>query len=235
MSEHQRDPIVHDAMANRASPRLRWLLVGLLSLLAISLVATGVAVWYALDQRERAAQAGLTLAERIQAACEAPFEERPDAVIEDPGLCDDADQVVKDAPDAIVAGPRGSRGAQGPEGPAGPQGNPGRTSPRGPAGEDGDNGTDGRNGPAGEDGTNGDPGMDGADGATGPVGPTGPQGEQGAVGPQGERGEPGVQGEPGQSAYPFTFTFTIPAAPPIQEDRTYAVTCRPDGCTVTPQ
>lgn len=97
-----------------------------------------------------------------------------------------------EAPAEVVEGPAGEAGPRGPQGergeestvpgPPGPQGAPG---PQGPAGEAG---------PPGESVT----------------GPPGPAGEPGPAGPQGEPGPVGSQGPAGQSAFPFTFRFTVP-------------------------
>jgi hypothetical protein len=83
----------------------------------------------------------------------------------------------------------------------------------GEPGETGARGLPGPPGPAGEPGPPGEPGVDGADGATGEPGADGATGTPGesVVGPQGPAGPAGAQGEPGpagQSAFPFTFTFT---------------------------
>jgi hypothetical protein len=37
-------------------------------------------------------------------------------------------------------------------------------------------------------------------------------------------GKPGANGADGKDAYPFTFTFVIPAEPPLEEARTYVCT-----------
>lgn len=217
MSEHQRDPIVDDAMANRASPRLRWLLLGLLGLLVLSLAVTGVAVYAAIQERQKAAEAGLTLAERIATECAKPPAEQPPAIQADPALCDEADEVVEDAPGSVVAGPEGPPGPQGPEGPPGAQGVDGETGPRGPSGKDG---SDGTNGPAGTPGEDGASGEDGTDGATGPAGPPGPQGEQGPAGPQGPPGsaKPGLYACPEDRPYMTAFR--------IAQDGTVTIDCR---------
>lgn len=83
----------------------------------------------------------------------------------------------------------------------------------GEPGEAGPRGIPGPPGPAGEPGVPGEPGEDGATGAPGPSGVDGAPGTPGesVVGPQGPAGPAGPQGEPGpagQSAFPFTFTFT---------------------------
>lgn len=104
-------------------------------------------------------------------------------------------------------------------------------------GTPGADGKDGRSvvGPPGKDGKDG-VGVPGKDGAsiTGPPGSatTGEKGDRGEKGEKGDRGDkgdtgtpgaPGATGPPGQSAFPFTFTFSG-----------YTVTCAaPESCTTT--
>lgn len=81
-------------------------------------------------------------------------------------------------------------------------------------------------GPDGTQGTKGDPGTPGADGP-----PPTPEAVQSAVsdycsnhnGCQGPKGDPGTNG---RDAFPFTFTFVVPAAIPPAPDTTYT-------CTIT--
>lgn len=111
-------------------------------------------------------------------------------------------------------------------------------------------GPEGPSGSAGQDGTDGTDGADGKPGEKGDVGPPpsdgqvisavaaycsehnncqGPAGQEGATGPKGDTGDTGATGQAGidgTSAVPFTFTFTIPAEPPLQTERSYS-------CTVT--
>lgn len=87
------------------------------------------------------------------------------------------------------------------------------TAVRGEPGERGVAGPAGADGPPGPPGPPGEPGTDGADGAVGEPGSDGATGTPGesVVGPQGPAGPAGPQGEPGptgQSAFPFSFTFT---------------------------
>lgn len=78
-------------------------------------------------------------------------------------------------------------------------------------------------GPPGTDGTNGTDGNDGVDGQNAT-----PEQIATAVAAycaddncRGAKGDKGDKGEPGTSAYPFSFTFTIPSRNPINPDRTY--------------
>lgn len=91
-------------------------------------------------------------------------------------------------------------------------------------------GTDGTNG------ENGDPGVDGQN-AT-------PEQIATAVAAycaddncRGAKGDKGDKGEPGTSAYPFSFTFTIPSRNPVEPDRTYECQMAEPGvaeeCTLT--
>lgn len=163
-----RDPITERALATRPERRLRWIIAALGALAVLAVVIAGVAVWYALDQKEKALQPGLNLAESVAQACE---EREPPKDLAP--ICDDAQDVVDEAPPS---------GAQGPPGPSGPQGPAGASGPPGPPGERGPEGRTGQGGNAGS------PGPAGTSGAEGPPGPAGPQGEPGATGPQGEPG-----------------------------------------------
>ena len=98
----------------------------------------------------------------------------------------------------------------------------------------------GAHGTTGSAGTDGQNGTDGQDGAPGPA-PTADQiaaavndyctGHDNCRGPAGTDGKDGVDGKDGQSAFPFTFTFTVQNNP--AQSTTYTVTCTADGCTVT--
>ena len=130
---------------------------------------------------------------------------------------------------SLIEGPQGEQGLPGPEGPPGPQGLRGATGPQGPRG------------PLGPVGATGKQGIAGLNGATGPTGPTGAKGEKGDKGDKGEKGDKGDKGDPGppgpqgelgspgpagESALPFSFSFTV-------QDVTYTVTCTTAGCGVT--
>ncbi|AYD86179.1 hypothetical protein SEA_BURRO_36 [Microbacterium phage Burro] len=113
-------------------------------------------------------------------------------------------------PPDVVTGPAGDRGATG---------ETGETGPPGPAG------------PVGPPGSQGEPGVAGSSGNQGEPGATGPSGPAGPAGPQGEPGSPGATGPAGQSAFPFTFTFTylgIPYTCTVTDNTTAA------ACSITP-
>lgn len=114
----------------------------------------------------------------------------------------------------------------------GPAGEPGATGAQGPVGPQGIQGVQGPPGPVGPHGLRGEPGPAGATGAQGPQGEAGPQGPAGVDGQPGQDGADGQDGTDGADAFPFQFTFTIPGKNPGQDDTTYTVTCRVDGCTV---
>jgi hypothetical protein len=127
----------------------------------------------------------------------------------------------------VVTGPQGIQGVQGitgemgPPGPQGPQGPPGPMGKPGTPGQPpacwldatrcvGATGPTGKQGQQGEKGEQGLPGKDGVDG------------KDGTDGTNGINGTNGTNGVDGKNAYPFTFTFVIPANPPIQmSDQTY--------------
>lgn len=103
------------------------------------------------------------------------------------------------------------------------------------AGRNGLSGTDGRSGAPGvpgKDGTDGRDGLDGANGATGFTGPAGPPGAPGKDGAPGMDGAPGKDGSNGQSAYPFSFSFTVPGNG-VGQDVTYTVVCSSPGSCST--
>jgi hypothetical protein len=108
--------------------------------------------------------------------------------------------------------------------------------PAAAAGQPGIDGRDGRDGSAGTDGRDGFNGVDGQDGepgAPGAPGADGPPGKDGAPGADGKDGAPGKDGQDGQSAYPFTFQFTVPGNG-IGNDVTYTVACtEPGNCTTS--
>jgi hypothetical protein len=189
MTTPDRHAIVNQAVAGRADRRLRRILLACAIGLILSLIAAGIATAYALDQRQKAAQAGVDLAKRVMDACEDPETITSNDL--EP-LCQQADDVVDNTPASLLPGPTGPQGPQGPPGPQGPQGFIG---PRGPPGDDGRNGTDGRNGATGASGT------DGRDGNPGPQGPPGPQGATGPQGPPGQDGPPGPQGTAQPGSY----------------------------------
>lgn len=117
-------------------------------------------------------------------------------------------------------------GPAGATGPRGPQGEPGEDStipgPTGPQGAPGPQGPAGEPGPPGES-------------VIGPPGAPGPAGEPGPAGPQGEPGATGPQGPAGQSAFPFTFRFTVPDVLGQPTEYVCTITSSTDAvCTPTP-
>lgn len=107
-------------------------------------------------------------------------------------------------------------------------------------GRDGVDGTDGQDGIDGENGSNGVDGQDGADGrgiATSSINADGHlvlTYTDGASDDLGRVvGRDGVDGQDGQSAFPFTFSWTVQENP--AHSTTYTVTCTADGCSTTQQ
>lgn len=225
---NERSPIVTEAVKGRAEHRLRWAIAAMAAILVLCLMALGGAVWYALDQKDKAALAGLSLAERIATECAKPEAERSPAIVSDPTLCQDARDVVEDSPGTTVTGPQGPPGPQGPAGPGGApgaDGDDGRNGKNGSDGRNGGPGDDGKPGPGGTDGadgTNGTPGQDGGPGPTGPQGPPGPAGPPGADGKDGQDGDSRVPACPNGAEPTWTgndmagYSLTCPAAPPGQ-------------------
>lgn len=131
-----------------------------------------------------------------------------------PGVEPEGEDPADVAPTAV----RGDPGERGSTGPAGTDGVPGPPGPAGPAGPPGEAGADGADGAAGEPGA---------------VGASGTPGES-VVGPQGPAGPAGPQGEPGpagQSAFPFSFTFTDA----LGAQQTCVITSPTEGaCTPVP-
>lgn len=111
-----------------------------------------------------------------------------------------------------------------------------RNIPAAAAGLPGRDGSPGRNGTDGRDGVDGEPGAAGATGAAGESGQPGKDGvdgKDGAPGKDGANGADGAPGKDGQSAYPFSFQFTVPGLPP-DGDVVYTVACdAPGSCTTT--
>lgn len=181
MNRHSDPTLVEEAVAGRANRGTRWIIVALGVILLAALAALGATFWYALEQKDQAAEAGTSLAARVQEACA-----DRDRIPEDlESICADAEDVAKGADPEAVRGPRGS---------AGPPGAPGASGPPGRAGAPGRNG---QPGPSGEPGDNGPSGEPGVTGGAGPAGPQGEQGPEGPAGPAGEAGPAGPRGEPG--------------------------------------
>lgn len=186
----------------------------------VLLIAAGFLYWRSVQneqEREAAqrladkagtqAQNGQNFAAQVLAACAS---EGAEGVLHQANLCGGAEEIVKEP----VVGPAGPRGPQGPTGPQGPIG------PRGPQGT------------AGADGATGTAGSDGAVGPSGQKGDKSDKGDRGEKGDPGPKGDPGAKGDPGVSAYPFSFTFTVPGSVGSPET-TYIVTCSaPGSCAV---
>lgn len=139
--------------------------------------------------------------------------------------CADADDCVAPTMEQILAQlPQSSSGLDGRDG------RDGRDGLDGTAGRSGLDGTDGRSGLDGQDGDSGSDGQPGVDGQDGSPGKDGVDGKDGQPGKDGADGRDGADG---QSAYPFSFVFTIPANGPFPET-TYTVACdAPGACTTT--
>lgn len=211
------DEIKQEAAAAGEDRRTRRIIVALSVVAFLALVTTALAVYLGWTDSREEAEAGQDLAGQVRQACEDDQIDTEDLQ----ELCQSAVKVERGEP-----GPIGPQGEEGPPGLQGEQGIPG---PQGATGEQGPRGPDGPRGRAGATGPAGPPGEDGSDGLQGPPGP---KGEQGPAGPQGEQGQVGPQGPQGESAYPFTFNFTVPGDNPAEPDRTYTVTCTQSGCTV---
>lgn len=181
-------------------------IIALLAFLSIlSLSGTLTVGWIGWQNDRDEAAAGKDLASQVRDACEDDSVNTKDLGY----LCKNAIYVERGEP-----GPEGPQGVQGAQGEQGVQGIQGQ---RGEKGEKGERGSPGPRGFTGAAGAAGEPGEPGSPGPSGPPGPAGPPGPEGAAGP---------------SAFPFSFTFTIPGDNPAEPDRTYTVTCTQSGCTV---
>lgn len=232
MNEHISDQDKHDIVASSihdsVATRYRRLFVGLTVSALVFAVLAFCVIWYGYVQLVHRVDAGVDLAVQLQQLCDgSKTDQLSDEGVE---VCKRAEQVAKD----------GSPGAQGPVGPTGPQGPQGIQGPQGPIGPTGASGKNGQNGATGANGVNGTDGTKGDTGATGAQGAQGPEGPQGATGPQGPKGDTGAQGpqgekgNPGESAYPFSFDFTVDN---VVGSTTYHVVCSSAGqpCEVTQQ
>jgi len=226
MNEHD-TRIVREAVSESKNPRTRWL-IWILSFIALtSCISALTAAWYIWDKKQTQVNAGRNLAIQVQTACKQGYLAGQ--------LCTtakDVEKVAKDGPQ----GPPGAAGGSGPQGPAGPKGDTGTNGAPGLPGVNGAKGDPGSVGPQGLKGIVGDTGSEGDQGIQGIPGPTGPKGDTGETGDQGAKGDigdTGPKGDTGDSAFPFTFEFTIPAtltSPAI----TYSVTCTSSTeCVVT--
>lgn len=187
----------HDEDLDKADRRDKWQpAVWILALLLVGAVTWILIVQSNTSDKKASSEASqkFTLAQQVAAAC--AVKEQADDL---GGLCASAKQIVKE-------GPAGKEGLQGPAGDTGPQG------PLGPKGEQG---VQGIQGVLGSQGIFGKPGTTGIAGEPGPTGPAGPAGADGATGAAGADGSPGgpsgATGADGQSAFPFSFTFTVPS------------------------
>lgn len=183
MSVPNRDELVHQA-AQRGKDRLsrRILLVlGIATTLAI--IATVIGGYLLWQEKQRQAEAGMSLAVQVQRACEDET-----TAVHLGSICTKAERV-----EATIT--------------AGPQGPPGDRGPAGVDGVDGRDGINGRDGAPGKNGRNGLNGQDGKDGAQGPAGPQGPEG------PQGPPGKDGADGQDGAPAFPMQWTFEFSPNP----------------------
>lgn len=110
------EQIVEEAVRNSKRPRGRRLVLGLAVLSILLLITTGFLAWKLLYKPTlNQAQAGTDLAAQIQQACENPKQDT--ATLHN--LCEDADNVVEDAPNT-VQGPPGEQGDPGTPGEPGP-------------------------------------------------------------------------------------------------------------------
>jgi hypothetical protein len=174
-------------------PKTRRLLLILFIVWLFTLVGFLGLAWNAYFHQKAATQ---SLAQQIAHACNSGVFGPGMQVEDEKKLCSKAKKEAAD--NSLSLGIQGPQGPRGEQGPPGPQGYPGLQGPTG------------LQGIMGVHGKNGQPGLDGDVGPTGPTGPAGPQGEKGATGDKGDTGAQGDTGPQGTSAFPFTFTFTIP-------------------------
>ncbi|MGV8973205.1 MAG: hypothetical protein ACOH10_12860 [Rhodoglobus sp.] len=239
MTDIDEKPLVtNDGDLDRAARADKWRIVAVVLAFLLAGAVTWSLVTSTSSAKDRAlseASQKFTLAQQVAAAC--AVKEQADDL---GGLCASATQIVKEGPAGSpgLQGPPGHPGPQGPLGPKGEvgalgfqgiqgaqgvQGLNGLAGPQGIFGEPGQNGSTGPEGPAGPVGANGPTGAIGPAGTeagpTGPEGPTGTTGMMGATGPAGPEGPAGLAGPigpigatgpAGPSAFPFTFTFSIP-------------------------
>jgi len=222
-------------------------IIGVAVFASLFLVSWGYA-WF---QRGEQVKAGEVVVTDVTAACkDKQLAAQMDAQV--PGICDTADK----AAEVITEGPQGKQGNEGQKGDKGDQG-PGPTSAQVNKAVSLYCANDRCIGKptaaqvlAAVTILCADGSCNGEDGEDSQV--PGPQGERGpAPTPEqmlatvteycadgkckGEKGDKGDQGEPGTPAYPFSFKYTVPGNPPLQEDKTYLVTCTTPGveCEVT--
>lgn len=209
MTDHDQN-IVSEAVSGSKDRKTRWIIRVLSVLVIASILTAGIVFWNLWHQKQDQVDAGKNLATQVQAACNNGY------------LGGQICQTAKDVEKAPKQGPPGVKGDKG------DKGDPGKN------GINGTNGTNGHDGKNGKNGTNGTDGVDGKDGTDGTDGRDGVDGQDGAMGPQGEKGDKGDKGDPGESAFPFTFEFTIQGNG-ISPDHTYSVTCTSSTECVTTQ
>lgn len=155
-----------------------------------------------------------SLAQEVAAACASP-----EVTADLSELCRNAKNVTKDGP-AGAAGPPGDQGEQGATGFPGKDGAPGL------------NGLPGAIGPIGPPNVNG---TNGTNGATGSVGANGIDGTNGTNGTNGADGAKGADSTvPGQSAFPFTFSFVTDGTPGTYVCEMKDPPASPTNCTFAP-
>lgn len=198
MSVDQTKPqIVDDAVQESTRGKTRTLLLALLALCLASLIFSGWAAYQAYKPVQEQAQAGTDLAAQVKQACADPKLNTSD--LKD--LCDDADSVVDNKPDA-VEGPQGDEGDPGAPGEPGPPPSAAQVAnavalycaPRdactGPKGDPGASVTQAQVAEAVATYCNARGECRGPEGATGATGQDGAQGTQGEPGAKGEQGPP---------------------------------------------
>lgn len=106
------EQIIYDSVEESKDYRRRWLLVGIVTIAVLSLLVSGIAAYYAYGSVKDQAAAGTTLAQQVKDACEDPTKRTADIQY----LCDNAEKVVEEAPEAIKGdtGPQGEQGEPGP-------------------------------------------------------------------------------------------------------------------------
>ena len=231
MTEHRTPPTTR-------AMRITWVVFST-ALIVIAAVVIYLAIWGSGESQGKDAETAgrvaaqgqaKSLAEQVDEACK----NSPVAARQQRLNCAQAKEIVEQGP----AGPTGPPGAVGPQGPPGRDGRDGITPPCalqanrcvGPTGAIGAQGPIGKTGLVGPAGPKGDKGDTGETGAQGPKGDAGLQGEKGDKGDPGTNGTDGVDGTngtdgedgvDGKNAYPFKFSFIIPAEPPLTTARTY--------------
>lgn len=175
------------AEQNVRGPRRRWRVnLAMVAALVLAMAALFVVLHDQQRRTENAEAEKVSLAQEVQAACEA----QGSLDLDGRDLCQQADDVVDGAP---ATGPAGTDGVDGRDGVDGSDGTDGLD------GKDGRDGKDGKSGLPGQDGADGTDGTDGANGAPAtPVdGKDGTDGLDGTNGTDGKDGRDGTDGAPG--------------------------------------